>query len=263
MKKFKGIIIFLTVFSFVFVGCTKNQQTEQPKAESINLTVSAAASLTDCMEEIKELYIKQNPNVDITYNFAGSGSLQQQIEQGAPADIFFSAGKKQMNALVDSELMLNDSIKDILQNKVVLITPKGEKTIDTFEELIDDNIEKVAIGDPGSVPAGQYAEEVLNNLNLYNELESRIVFAKDVREVLSWVETMNVDAGLVYQTDAQISDKITISAVAPEGSHTPVIYPVGIVKDTKNAEESQKFMDFLFEEEAKELFIKYGFSPLS
>lgn len=263
MKKFKGIIIFLTVFSFILAGCSTSQDTGQSDAESISLTVSAAASLTDCMEEIKELYIKENPNIDITYNFAGSGSLQQQIEQGAPADIFFSAGKKQMNALVDADLMLNDSVEDILENKVVLVTPKGEETISSFDELLEDNIEKVAIGDPGSVPAGQYAQEVLNNLNLYNEIESKIVFAKDVREVLSWVETMNVDAGLVYKTDAQISDKITISTVAPEGSHTPVIYPVGIVKYTKNAEESQKFMNFLFEEEAKELFIKYGFSPLS
>lgn len=261
MRKFKGIIIILILFSFMFVGCTKKQGREQ--AQSINLTVSAAASLTDCFEEIKDLYISQNQNVDITFNFGGSGSLQQQIEQGAPADIFFSAGKKQMNALVDSNLMINDSVKDILENKVVLVTPNNAKKIDTFEELIDDSIEKIALGEPGSVPVGQYSEEALKNLELFDKLESKFVFAKDVREVLSWVETENVDAGLVYQTDAQISDKVTISTVAPEGSHKPVIYPVGIVKATKNEEEAQKFIDFLFEEDAKQLFIKYGFSPLS
>lgn len=261
MKKLKGIII-ITLFSLIFVGCTKNETTQQPQVQSINLTVSAAASLTDCLEEIKDLYISQNQNVDITFNFGGSGSLQQQIEQGAPADIFFSAGKNQMNALIDGNLMINDSIKDILENKVVLITPNNAKKIHTFEELIDDSIEKIALGEPGSVPVGQYSEEALKNLELFDKLESKFVFAKDVREVLSWVETENVDAGLVYQTDAQISDKVAISTVAPEGSHKPVIYPVGIVKATKNEEEAQKFIDFLFEEEAKQLFIKYGFSPL-
>lgn len=263
MKKFKNILILLILFSFIFAGCAKKDPIEQTQFQSINLTVSAAASLMDCLEEIKDLYIDRNPNIEITYNFGSSGSLQQQIEQGAPADIFLSAGKSQMDTLIHKNLMINDSIKDILENKLVLITPADTRKIHTFEELIHHEIKKIAIGEPGSVPAGQYSEEALKNLNLFDQLQPKFVFAKDVREVLSWVETENVDAGLVYQTDAKISDKVQISTVAPQGSHQPIIYPAGIVKASKNKEEAQKFIDFLFEEEVKELFIKYGFSPLT
>lgn len=269
MKKIQSVFLVLLLASLVFVGCTKEQNVQKPQAEDtptatpITLTVSAAASLTDCLEEIKTMYISKNENVDITYNFGGSGSLQQQIEQGAPTDIFFSAGKKQMTALTDAGLMIDDSVKDILENKVALITPIDGKEINEIEKLTDDNISKIAVGEPGSVPVGQYTDEILKNLNIFDMVESKLVFAKDVREVLSWVETGNVDAGFVYQTDAQISDKVKISLTAPEGSHKPVIYPIGIVKASEATEAAQDFVDFLFKEEAKQVFIKYGFSPLS
>ena len=274
MKKLQKSVLPLILLSFIFVGCTnggnvgKVQEPDQPKAgqeqaEPVKLTVSAAASLTDCLEELKELYINENPNVEITYNFGSSGSLQQQIEQGAPADIFFSAGKKQMTALKDAGLMVDDSVKDILENKVALITPLDGKQINSIEELTDDKIERIAVGEPESVPVGQYTDEALKNLNVFDSIESKLVFAKDVREVLSWVETGNVDAGFVYQTDAKVSDKVKIVLNAPEGSHKPVIYPVGVVKSSKVTESAQDFVDFLFEEDAKNVFIKYGFSPIS
>lgn len=271
MKKFQKTIVLLLVLAFVLTGCSTNKPAEVPpvnnepekQEEAITLTVSAAASLTDCLEEIKTMYIEKNKHIDITYNFGASGSLQQQIEQGAPADIFFSAGKKQMTALKDAGLMVDDSIKDILENKVALIVPVNGKEIKAVEELTGDDIVKIAVGEPGSVPVGQYTDEILKNLNIYDAVESKLVFAKDVREVLSWVETGNVEAGFVYQTDAQISDKVKISLTAPEGSHKAVIYPIGVVKSSEVTEAAQDFVDYLFGEEAKQIFVKYGFSPLS
>ena len=234
---------------------------EAAPAEKVELMVSAAASLTDCMNEIKGLYEKENDGITITYNFAASGALQQQIEQGAPADVFFSAGKKQMQALSDAGLMDDSTIKDIVENKVVLITPKDGTKLASFEELA--NVKQIGVGEPETVPVGQYTAEVFENLKLTDVLKDKLVYAKDVREVLSWVETGNVDAGVVYETDAKISDKVEISCTAPEGSHKRVIYPVGVVKESKEADAAKAFVEYLFGDEAKTVFEKYGFSPVA
>ncbi|WP_242968935.1 molybdate ABC transporter substrate-binding protein [Marasmitruncus massiliensis] len=234
---------------------------EAAPAEQVELMVSAAASLTDCLNEIKGLYEKENGGITITYNFAASGALQQQIEQGAPADVFFSAGKKQMQALSDAGLMDDSTVKDIVENKVVLITPKGGTKLASFEELA--NVKQIGVGEPETVPVGQYTAEVFENLKLTDTIKDKLVYAKDVREVLSWVETGNVDAGVVYETDAKISDKVEISCTAPEDSHKKVIYPVGVVKESKAADAAKAFVEYLFGDEAKTVFEKYGFSPVA
>ena len=229
--------------------------------EPVELLVSAAASMTDCLTELQTMYTEDHSNVTITYNFGSSGSLQQQIEQGAPANIFLSAGQKQMQALVDKDLMVNDSVKDIVENKVVLVVPKDSDPL-TFDDLNTDKISKLAVGEFQSVPVGQYSEEIFNNMGISDEIADKLVFAKDVREVLSWVETGNAEAGIVYATDALISDAVQVSDTAPEDSHSPVIYPVGVVKDGKLETQAQAFVDFLFSDEASEVFTKYGFTPL-
>ncbi|AOY76599.1 molybdate ABC transporter substrate-binding protein [Clostridium formicaceticum] len=226
------------------------------------LVISAAASLKDAMEDIKQIYTEENPNVTLTYNFGSSGSLQQQIEQGAPADIFLSAATKQMNALKEKGLILEETHKDLLENKVVLITSTGNSQVIGFESLSDVLVKKIALGEPNSVPAGQYAEEVLNNLNVKEVILPKAVYAKDVREVLAWVETENVDAGMVYETDAKISDKVKIVATAPEGSHKPIIYPVAVIKDSKNTDVAKTFIEFLSTEKVKSIFEKYGFNVI-
>ena len=236
-------------------------QEAAPVGEDIELLISAAASLTDCLQELGALYQQNHPGITLTFNFGSSGALQQQIEQGAPADVFVSAGKKQMEALVEQSLMEEETVKDLLENKVVLITPKNGETLAGFENLADAAVEQIAVGEPGSVPVGQYTEEILESMGLSEQIAEKLVFAKDVREVLSWVETGNVQAGIVYETDAKISDKVTICTTAPEGSHKRVIYPAGVVRGSKNGKEAEAFVAFLFTEEAKAIFISYGFSP--
>lgn len=242
--------------------CAGGNKENASPAQKTEIMISAAASLKNCIQDLSALYIEKNPQVTITANFGASGALQQQIEQGAPADIFFSAGIKQMHALKEKGMMIDSSVKNILENKVVLITPKSTAALDSFEALAGASIKRIGIGEPKSVPVGQYTEQVFQSLGLTDTVAAKLILAKDVREVLSWVETGNVDAGVVYETDAKISKAVTICATAPEGSHKKVIYPIGVVKASKHAAEAQKFVDFLFSDAAKEVFARYGFTVI-
>lgn len=269
LKKIKKILclVLFSLIIFLAAGCgstsgNSSENSSEKKSDTTTkttLTISAAASLKDSMNEIKELYVKENSNVAITYNFAASGTLQKQIEQGAPVDIFMSAAAKQMDELKNKNLMVNDTISNLLKNDVVLIAPKDSTKVKGFEYLASDAISKVALGEPESVPAGQYGEQVLKDLNMLDKVKAKAVYGKDVKEVLTWVETGNADAGIVYKTDALVSNKVKIIATAPESSHDPVVYPVGVVKSSKNAEAAKKFLKFLSGEKAKAVFEKYGF----
>ena len=256
-------MIALLIGSMVIAPlCAGGNSEKAASTQKTEIMISAAASLKNCIQDISALYTEKNPQVTITANFGASGALQQQIEQGAPADIFFSAGIKQMNALKEKGMMIDSSIKNVLENKVVLITPKNAAALNSFEALAGNSVKRIGVGEPKSVPVGQYTEQVFQSLGLTDKVASKLILAKDVREVLSWVETGNVDAGVVYETDAKISKTVTICATAPEGSHKKVIYPIGVVKASKRAAEGQKFVDFLFSDTAKEVFIRYGFTVI-
>ena len=260
----KKTVVALLIGSIILAPlCAGGSKENAAPAKKTEILISAAASLKDCIQELSAMYTEKNPQVTITMNFGASGALQQQIEQGAPADVFFSAGIKQMNALKEKGMMIDSSVKNILENKVVLITPKNAAALDFFEDLTGDSVKKIGVGEPKSVPVGQYTEQIFQNLGLTDKVASKLIFAKDVREVLSWVETGNVDAGVVYETDAKISKDVTICSTAPEGSHKQVIYPIGVVKVSKHAAEAQKFVDFLFSDAAKEVFARYGFTVIS
>ena len=209
--------------------------------------------------KIKQLYEAEKTNVKLVFNYGSSGTLQQQIEQGADVDIFVSAAAKQMNALEKKDLIVKDTRKNILQSDVVLIVPKENSTITSFNDLATDKAKKVALGEPKSVPAGQYAEEVFTKLGILDKIKGKAVYAKDVKEVLTWVETGNADAGIVYATDAKISTKVKIVVIAPADSHTPVIYPAAIIKASKKGDAAKDFMQFLTDDKAKAVFKKYGF----
>jgi molybdate transport system substrate-binding protein len=240
----------------------ESDETTEVAGEKAEILVAAAASLQNVMGEIQKIYQESNPDTVITYNFGSSGALQEQIEQGAPIDVFFSAAQKQMDTLAEENLIKEETRVDLLENKIVLIVPKDSKLgITSFEDIL--KASKVGIGDPASVPAGQYSQEVLTNLNLLKEVNKKAVLGKDVTEVLTWVSTGNVDAGIVYSTDAVSSDKVTIVAEAPEGSCSKVIYPAAVIKDTKQEMAASEFVRFLSTKEAKDIFKNYGFLPLN
>lgn len=281
LKKLSIILLSLVLVSTFMVGCSKGatvtpkedteakiedenggneEKNDEPK-EQVELLISAAASLTDVLGELAEVYKTVEPETTLTFTFGGSGALQTQIEEGAPVDIFMSAAQKQMKALKEGGHILDGTIKTLLVNKVVLITPKaGNIDVKSFEDLTKDEIKKIAIGDPGNVPVGQYSEEIFDNLNISDQVNSKLVLANDVRTVLTWVESGEVDCGIVYATDAFTSNDINIITEAPEGSHKEVSYPVAVIKDSKNPDRSKSFLDFLSTDEAVKLFEKYGFS---
>lgn len=259
MKKTLTFLV-LALFIMAFVaGCGGTK--EPAKTEPVNLNISAAASLTDAAGELKTLYETKNAGVTLTYNLAASGTLQKQIEEGAPADLFISAGKSQMDALSQKGLIVEESRQDLLGNELVLIAGKDSK-LAKFEDLTDASVGKISIGTPETVPAGNYAKETLTNLKLWEQLQPKMVLAKDVRQVLTYVETGNVDAGLVYRTDAATSDKVKIIAAAPAGSSKPIVYPMAVIKSTKLQKDAEDFAAFLTTDEAVKIFEKYGFKVL-
>ncbi|WP_341527943.1 molybdate ABC transporter substrate-binding protein [Nostoc sp. UHCC 0302] len=224
-----------------------------------SLLVSAAASLKEALEEIKPLYQQSKPNININYNFGASGALQQQIEQGAPADIFISAGKKQVDALEQKGLLVPGTRANLANNRLVLIVPKNIVGITSFYNLTDTKIKKIAIGEPRSVPAGEYGEQVLKKLGIFDKVKPKLVLANNVRQVLAAVESGNADAGLVYATDARISNKVKVVVTADDKYHSPIVYPLAVLKSSKNADAAKEFVQFLSGGQAKAVLKKYGF----
>ncbi|GIN22329.1 MAG TPA: molybdate ABC transporter substrate-binding protein [Bacillus bacterium] len=265
MKKFA--IFMLTIASLLFAGCSNdtssktNRDSEEKVEEKTPLTVSAAVSLTDALEEIKEMYEKEHP-VELTFNLGGSGTLAQQIQQGAPVDIFISANQEWMDTLEKDDLVDTSTREDVTGNKIVLITGADSKIgYKSIDEISAADVDQIAIGNPESVPAGQYSEEILHNLKKWDELEKekKLVMAKDVRQVLTYVETGNADIGLVYESDAMTSDKIKILSTVDESLHDPIIYPGAVLAETKHEKEAEEFLKFLGTEEAQSILEKYGF----
>ena len=246
-------LVVVWLFGLGFAAAAPQNKTE--------IVVSAAISLKDALDEADQLYTRANPGTSISVNYGASGTLQLQIEQGAPVDVFLSAAPKQMDALESKGLLLEGTRKDLLRNEVVLIVPKDSSLgISSFQDLTRADVKQVALGEPTAVPAGQYAKEVLTKLGIYDAVQAKAVLAKDVRQVLTYVETGNVDAGIVYATDAQSSSKVRVVARAPEGSHSPVIYPVAVIKATKNPGAARQYEGFLSSHEAAAVFQKYGFN---
>jgi molybdate transport system substrate-binding protein len=197
----------------------------------------------------------------LRFNLGASGTLQQQIEQGAPIDVFLSAAPPQMDALASKSLLMDGSRRDLVRNSIVLIAPASGGRVSSFQDLARAQVKFIAVGEPQTVPAGAYAKEVLTHLGLYDSLQSKFVLARDVRQVLTYVSTGNADAGIVYSTDARTTPQVKVVAVAPEDSHSPVIYPVAILKGTHNAAAAKAFCDYLFSPKAQDIFKKFGFAP--
>lgn len=231
-------------------------------AEETEILVAAAASLKNAYEEeLIPMFEEQYPGVTVKGTYDSSGKLQTQIEEGLEADVFMSAAKKQMKALDEEGMIDRDSIVDLLENKIVLIVPTGsDKGIQSFEDIV--KADSIALGDPASVPAGQYPEEALTNLGLWDQIQDKTSFGTNVTEVLNQVAAGSADAGIVYATDAaSMADQVEVVAEAPEGSlKTRVIYPVAVVKDSANAEVAANFVEFLTSDEVMKVFEAYGFS---
>ena len=248
-----GIIGLILSLGMGVGGCSNSTD-----KETVTLNISAAASLQEAMIEIETKFKEIEPNVKLEVNLGASGSLQQQIEEGAPCDVFISAGEKQMASLEDKDLLLEDTNKTLLRNDLVLVAPEGIEIKD-LQTLTTDIIDKIAMGDPQSVPAGKYAKEVLDNTKLYKKVEDKLVLAKDVKEVLSWVQQGNAQAGFVYLSDAQGAKGIKVVYTTKKDTHSPINYPISVLKASKNQDKAKAFEDFLLSADGQVILEKYGF----
>lgn len=269
MKRRQIIAPFLAglIISFVVSACTGMPlaMTDlSPNASSVTtLTVSAAASLQDALEAIAPQFTETYPDITVEYNFGSSGALQQQIEQGAPVDVFFSAAAKQMDELTNKDLIVPGSRQDVLTNRLVLIAPANSSlAIADIAQIKGANISRIAVGEFRSVPAGQYAQQVLDQLELLAPLQSKFIFGSNVRNTLAAVESGNAELGIVYATDAALSNKVKVLATASQETHLPIVYPIATIKDSPNLKTAQTFADFLLTEQAQMIFVDFGFGKI-
>ena len=258
MKKFISIAlsVVLAMSVLVLAGCGSEETAEKPE-----VTILAAASLTDSLDEIITEYEK-DADCTITPSYAGSGDLVQQIEGGAPCDIFISASKANMDQLEDGGYIDTETRQDMLTNTLTLIATAEKKDAVSMDSLTSDEVGTIAVGEPETVPAGKYASQVFDNMKIADQLTNKIVYAKDVRAVLNYVETGDADCGFVYKTDALLLDEENGVIIEDVDSslHDPIVYPAAIMKEAPQAESAADFYEFLQTDFAKEVFEKYGFN---
>lgn len=223
------------------------------------VTVFAAASLTDSLKEIGAAYEKRTGE-KIVFNFGASSFLARQIEEGAPADIFYSADEAKMDGLEKQALILKETRKSRLSNSLVIVvaSEKGA-AIETPEELATDKVKRLALAEPKTVPAGIYAKEYLLKQNLWPAIEAKVIPTENVRAALAAVEAGNVEAGIVYKTDAAISKKVRVAYEVPPRDSPAISYPMAVVKDSKNLQAAKLFLKHLDSEDAVRVFKKFGF----
>jgi len=255
LKRFSALVLIPLALSALFVSSLHAQRDKE-------ILVSAAVSLKDAFEEMGVLYEKQT-GVRVRLNLGASGLLQKQIEAGAPVDVYASAGMKQMDALQAGGLIAAESRRSFARNSLVLVVPSGSTlSLNSFAGLLSSRITRLAIGNPKTVPAGQYAEQALKSMALWERLESRLVPAENVRQVLDYVARWEADAGIVYASDVPVSrGKTVVAATAPEESHDPILYPIAVVKGAESPVEARAFIDLTLSGSGQTIMGKYGFLP--
>lgn len=223
------------------------------------LIVSAAASLSNAFTDIGKKFETLNSGVKVISNFAASGALLQQIDKGAPVDVFASADQKTMDQAQEKKLILPESRKNFANNELVLIVPKGAKLpIKAIKDLTLKEVTKISLGNPDSVPAGRYTQEALKNEGLWEALSPKLINGESVRQVLDYVSRGEVDAGFVFSTDAGIA-KDKVEVVATVANHKPILYPIAVIEASKKRELAQRFIGFVMSQEGQQILFRYGF----
>lgn len=255
LKRYLVIISFIIITIFI-AGCTQKEKSSNEH----QLTISAAISLSDVLIELKSLYEQEVSVTQITYNFGGSGTLAQQIQQGAPVDLFISANEQWIDTLLIDHLIDENTLTTLATNELVLIGHSDLDKQETLDKYLLNQDTTIAIGHPDTVPAGKYAKQVLESLNLYKTLEDQLILAKDVRQVLTYIETGNADYGFVYKSDALSSKSSEILMTIDEALYDPIVYPAAVLTNAEQKEAAIQFLTFLKSDKANKIFESFGFS---
>ncbi len=239
------------------------KRTSAPQNTGGEIVVSAAASLQNAYGEIAHRY-EERTGVKVVLNFAASGELQKQIEFGAPADVFASAGEREMDALAARGLIDDPSRQNFAANVLVLVVPASSiSSLQSFSDLASASVKRISIGNPQTVPAGHYARQALEATGLWDKVHARLIFAENVRQVLEYAAHGEVDAGLVYSTDVAVAHgRVKVIARAPEGTYGPIRYPIAVIKSTHHVEAAQEFVQFVLSPAGQDILKQYGFIPV-
>jgi molybdate transport system substrate-binding protein len=252
-------LLFISIFTTVLLaGIAMAESTTE-------ITVSAAISLKNAFEEIGKIYESRNTAFKVVFNFGASGDLMAQIKGGAPVDVFASAALKDMDELDRDGLIVRDTRTNFVANTVVLIAPSRSKiALSSFEDLKRPEVMKIAVGNPKTVPAGRYTEETFQYYRISDKINKKLVFAENVRQVLDYVARNEVDAGVVYSTDAMVrQQEVKIVMTAPEDSHKPIIYPIAVIKGTKSENAARAFISLVTSDEGGKILSTFGFKPIT
>jgi molybdate transport system substrate-binding protein len=257
------LAILLPLLAFASLGgCKDKRKTGDAGDAATVVTVSAASSLREVVDELARGYEAAHPGVRVRANFAASGALARQIEQGAPVDAFFSAAEKPMDDLQAKGLIDPRSRRVLAGNELVLVVPAagGPSPVRGFADLALPAVKRVALGEPASVPAGEYAGQTLAALGLTAAVKPKVVYAQSVRQVLAYVERGDVDAGIVYRTDAAASAKVRAVAEAPRATHRPIVYVIAVVKASGDAAAATAFAAYVLGPEGRAALRRHGFT---
>ena len=255
IRKYCSYLVSILLLSTVLLASSGCEQ-------KVVINISAASSLKNALDEITALFLSEYDSIIININYGSSGTLQTQIINRAPCDIFISASSAEMDYLQNKNRLLPNSRLNLLTNKIVLVVPHDSALeIASFEDLVSEHIKIIAIGAPDSVPVGFYAKQTLEFFGIYEQLkhDDKLVSALSAAAVLYYIASGNVDAGIVFATDAESSDKVSVVAVAPDEINDLIAYPVAIIDDSKVIGEARAYINFLFSEKAKAIFEKHGF----
>lgn len=252
MKK----IILLILMAILLNGCAESTTTNKDK-----LLISAASSLTEVMVKVEEEFHNMHPEIEIVFNYGSSSNLRNQIEQGAPVDIFLSASQKDMKVLIDGQLILEKSVSSFAGNSLVLAstTPLAESK--SLSELLHDTDGSIAVGEPETVPLGRYTKQALIEAGLWEALEGKLIYAKNARQVLTYVESENVSLGIIYSSDASISSKVLEIMELPRNMQA-IVYPGGIAVNSENRDAAEAFIAFIIADKSQQIFKEFGFIPV-
>ncbi|WP_077623173.1 molybdate ABC transporter substrate-binding protein [Sediminibacillus massiliensis] len=252
--------ILLALFVLIIVtGCQEKNQLSASQTEEIH--ISAASSLTSVLDEWKNTYEENHPDIKIIINYGSSGTLVNQLEQGSPGDVLISASESWTSAAVDKGILKEETVFPLLKNRLVVASLESDKEVNSMEDLLGEDFEQIAIGDPESVPVGSYAKQAMETEGVYEQLAPKMVMSKSARQTAVYVESGNVDAGFVFQSDLYAFPALHSLMVVPEKMHTPITYSAAVTAEAEGSEQLDELIAALQSEEADKVFEKYGFEP--
>ncbi|RYG73369.1 molybdate ABC transporter substrate-binding protein [Lentibacillus lipolyticus] len=248
-------LIILLIVLLMSAGCTSQDETEKKE-----VLISAAASLSDVLAELTDVFEQEHPDVVLSLNYGASGKLAQQISKGAPVDVFLSADQTWMDRLAEQDLLAADTRMNFAHNNLALASSKQKSfSVSSLQELPNLDVKQIALGNPESVPAGKYAEQALKESGVWDAVKGKLVHTSDARQTLTYIESENTEIGFIYTSDLKRSKLTKEVLPIDEALHNPITYPAAVIASSETKQTAKAFLSFLQTDKARSILDKYGF----